>query len=758
MRQGLLKLKRLIKRIFKVKEDFDPKDAYRRSRVLIKYGMGLVAVVLITFLYPQSDLFGPLDVPRQGEIAPENIIAENSFDIYKDQAQLEEENRLLITSTPLYIIYNEETARSGITGIHTLLGGLDSAKGAAKESSIDKAVANDQNSPADKLVTQLQVSYPFISNQWLRRLVNYDSLGKGIRILDTILTDDIYYYGVIDNIASLPPPGFNSIILRKPKRDLFLIRSQLIDLPTAYNTLLDRLNEAPDLSDSEVELLYEIGRHFILANNMYDDSLTQAARDSSLVNVSRVESHISSGDLLIRRGVLVDAGQERILNAYAIEMQNLAAARGWFQAIMPLLGRMVLIGGIIILIYLFLLYFRPDVYWSNNKLLALLLIIGLELALVSFIEAQLAPSIYLYPIAILSILVTVLFDARLGVVITLLVAILLGILHRFNFSLTLVTAMAGMVACFSAGEVRRRSEFYRIILYLSVSYVIIAFVVESLKLSPTGDVLTYCGYGLASAFIAPILTIGILPLFESLFSFSTNITLLELADLNQPLLKRLAMEAPGTYHHSIIVGNLAEAAAKKIGANSLLARVGSYYHDIGKMEIPEYYVENQLGIKSKHEGLNPTMSALVLSSHVKKGRLIGEDAGLPDAVLGFVEEHHGTTLMKYFYNKALEMELPMEDDLEFRYPGPKPQSRETAIVMLADSTEAASRTLDKPTSARINNLIQKLINEKFASGELTECDLTLKDLNDIKLAFVSILIGVFHQRIPYPKREEEEPI
>jgi putative nucleotidyltransferase with HDIG domain len=217
------------------------------------------------------------------------------------------------------------------------------------------------------------------------------------------------------------------------------------------------------------------------------------------------------------------------------------------------------------------------------------------------------------------------------------------------------------------------------------------------------------------------------------------------------------MEAPGTYHHSIIVGNLAESAAKAIDANPLLARVGAYYHDIGKMEIPEYFVENQLGIKSKHESLNPTMSALVLASHVKKGRIIGEEAGLPDAVLNFIEEHHGTTMMSFFYNKAKEMDLPIESEDEFRYPGPKPQSKETAIVMLADSTEAASRTLDKPTSARIRNLIQKLINDKFTSGELTQCGLTLKDLNDIREAFVSILIGVFHQRIPYPKEEKEKP-
>jgi hypothetical protein len=260
-------------------------------------------------------------------------------------------------------------------------------------------------------------------------------------------------------------------------------------------------------------------------------------------------------------------------------------------------------------------------------------------------------------------------------------------------------------------------------------------------------------YGALAGVFSMGLTLLLLPIFESVFSITTDITLLELSDLNHPLLKRLSIEAPGTYHHSIQVGNLAETAAKAIGGNPLLARVGCYYHDIGKIEIPEYFVENQLGIKSRHETLSPSMSAMVLSSHVKRGRLLGEESDIPDDVLNFIEEHHGTLVMNYFYNKAMEQGADASAIDKFRYPGPKPQIRETGIAMLADAVEAASRTLDDPKPARIDALIQRIINERFQSGELDECPLTLRDLAKIREAFAHAVIAAFHQRVHYPKRD-----
>jgi putative nucleotidyltransferase with HDIG domain len=369
---------------------------------------------------------------------------------------------------------------------------------------------------------------------------------------------------------------------------------------------------------------------------------------------------------------------------------------------------------------------------------------------------KLGLSIYLYPFAIFSILVTILFDAEIGTFNTFILAILLGILERFNFSLALITIIIGTVACYSTQRLRHRSELFRSMALLSMTYFIMIYFIETFRVAPERETLGLMGYGLINGVVSPLLAIGILPVFESLFGFTTDITLLELSDLNRPLLKRLSLSAPGTYHHSIIVGNLAEAAAKAIGANSLLARVGAYYHDIGKMEIPDYFVENQLGIKSKHEGLAPSMSAIILASHVKKGRRLGEESDLPDEVLNFVEEHHGTMTMTYLYNKAKEMgeEEPSVDD--YRYPGPRPRTKETAIVMLADTVEAASRTLDEPKPARLRNLVHNTIHDRIQSGELQECPITLKDLAAIEESFTQILTGVFHFRVEYPKKEEEE--
>ena len=351
-------------------------------------------------------------------------------------------------------------------------------------------------------------------------------------------------------------------------------------------------------------------------------------------------------------------------------------------------------------------------------------------------------------------MVTILFDAEVGILSTFVLAFLLGILHRFDFSIAFMTIVVGTVACFTSRHVRRRSEFFRIMYSTAFTFAIFILLMENLRLTPNEDYLLDIGYGIINGLIVPLLAIGLLPIFESIFSITTDITLLELSDLNHPLLKRLSLEAPGTYHHSIIVGTLTEAAAKAIGGNSLLARVGAYFHDIGKIEIPEYFVENQLGLKSKHEELTPSMSSIILSSHVKKGRKLGEEADIPDDVLNFIEEHHGTMVQSYFYNKAVEQGMDEVSANKFRYPGPKPQTRETGIAMLADAVEAASRTLDDPKPARINALIQRIINDRFESGELDECPLTLKDLSKIKDAFSQILIGSFHHRIKYPSKED----
>ncbi len=256
----------------------------------------------------------------------------------------------------------------------------------------------------------------------------------------------------------------------------------------------------------------------------------------------------------------------------------------------------------------------------------------------------------------------------------------------------------------------------------------------------------------ANGLITAVVVMATSKVFEMIFGEITNFTLLELSDSSQPLLKRMVVEAPGTYHHSLIVSNLAEAAADAIGAHGLLARVGAYYHDIGKMVKPEYFTENQMAMGNKHDDLEPSMSRLVILNHVKEGVDMAYKYRLNPRIIEFIPEHHGTSLIHFFYHKALVEGQAQEDDEEnYRYPGPKPQSKETAIVLLADSVEGATRALDEHTPQKIEDIVRKVINNKFIDGQLDECNLTLREIDTIATTFVRVLGAMYHGRIKYPK-------
>ena len=247
----------------------------------------------------------------------------------------------------------------------------------------------------------------------------------------------------------------------------------------------------------------------------------------------------------------------------------------------------------------------------------------------------------------------------------------------------------------------------------------------------------------------------LLPLLESLFSVTTDITLLELADLNRPILRKLMLDAPGTYHHSLVVGSLSEAAAEAVGGNPLLSRVSAYYHDIGKIDKAEYYVENQSSARSRHEKLSPTMSCLIIEAHVREGADIARREKLPKAILNGVLEHHGTTLMTFFYHKAHQAD-PDVEERDFRYPGPKPRSKETAVLMLADAVEAAARSLTEPTPSRIRGVVTRILDARVEDGQLDECPITFEDLAKIRESFIPILTALFHARVHYPSAPVSE--
>lgn len=405
--------------------------------------------------------------------------------------------------------------------------------------------------------------------------------------------------------------------------------------------------------------------------------------------------------------------------------------------------------------YLKLLSLRSEEKRYNFLALSLLFLLGVGMIEIVNRHTQLSP--YLVPIASVTMLVALLYqDLELSLIFSLLLSIFAGVVFNGDLYLAIVLMTGGIVGSLFVWQARRRSTIVTagfcvgIVQALCVLLYFNYFGIHANSLS------RIIGVPFLNGFISSFLVAGLLPVFEFLFKVVTNISLLELADFNHPLLKRLVLEAPGTYHHSLMVGNLAEMAAEEVGANSLLARVGSYYHDIGKLEKPEYFSENQDKCLSKHDHLSASMSKLVIMDHVKSGIELAKKNRLNDAIIDFITQHHGTSLVYYFYRRALEETETKEDVKEevFRYPGPKPQSKETAIVLLADSVEAACRALDEATAGRISDLVHRIINNKFIDGQLDLCDLTLRDLEKIATVFIHILGAFYHSRVDYPDQNK----
>jgi putative nucleotidyltransferase with HDIG domain len=320
----------------------------------------------------------------------------------------------------------------------------------------------------------------------------------------------------------------------------------------------------------------------------------------------------------------------------------------------------------------------------------------------------------------------------------------------------IVALAGGLISIFSIRNATQRSSLTRAGLLIAAVNVLSIIALGLIHRNPTDLMFRNSMWGVLNGFISSILTLGILPFLETFFDISSSFRLMELTNPNQPLLKQLLVEAPGTYHHSVVVGNLAEAATEEIGGNSLLARVGAYYHDIGKLKRPYFFAENQEAYKNIHDDLEPSLSALVIASHVKDGIELARKYRLPKSIVDIINQHHGTGIISYFYHRALQGNVDKSgevDEESYRYSGPKPQSKEAGVILLADMLEAEARTLNNPTASRIKSLTQNVINKNLVNGQLDDCNLTLRELNKIKDVFSRILTGMFHNRVEYPDED-----
>lgn len=501
------------------------------------------------------------------------------------------------------------------------------------------------------------------------------------------------------------------------------------------------------------ETVLEIFAWVVQPNLFFDESRTKERIKRALESVSPVAEEIKRGEMIVQRGLLVTAEQQQKLILVQKKMaEEEARSRLLTNGIFVFLG--------LAFSFFYLGQFEPRRFFSPPFVISVFVIFLVTLAFEK--AALLFPSfsLYLLPAPLAAILLTILWNPTTGILGALILPFVSTPLVEFRLDILLMLLAGSLAGVFSAYRIRKRIHFLRIGLAMGIANLTLLFGYSSFVDWGFSEALSLIPPAFANSFLTTTLAFFLLPLFESLFNVTTDITLLELSDLNHPLLKRMVIEAPGTYHHSLVVSTLAEAACETVGANALLARVGSYFHDIGKIARAEYFTENQTSqTGDPHAKLTPTMSCLVIMNHVKEGIELARKYKLKDVIIRFIPEHQGTGVVYYFYKKALDQTAPGEkvhvDD--FRYPGPKPQSRETAIVLLADSVEAASRSLKEKdlTPAGIRSLVRKVINDKFIDGQLDECDLTLKDLHKIQESFVHNLMAIFHTRVSYPPSEAD---
>lgn len=526
-----------------------------------------------------------------------------------------------------------------------------------------------------------------------------------------------------------------------------------IELQEKKSELYAAIDEL-EYKDAQKELLKTIYNKLDLrANFVVDEDATNKALLEAVKNEGPVITTVLKGQKIIGEGEVVTPEHIEILKAIGYQ-------RSSASPYLSLLGITIFLAVVSFLTILFLKLYRRDVYNNSKHLMLLSLIIFSNLLiakLITIINISSNPDIsdligYLVPVAAGSMLVTILLETKVALFFTMVLSILIGILTGNHMTFASTYFVGGLVGVYSVSRFSQRFDWVKAGVFISITNVLCVTswgLINNLDWKPFVFSVVLA---VINGFLSVVFAYGTLPFLESGFKLTTSVRLLELSNPNHPLLKRLLMEASGTYHHSILVGNLGEAAADAVGADSLLVRIGSYYHDIGKLKRPYFFIENQLGTENPHEKLTPSLSTLIITSHVKDGVELAKEYKLPGVIIDLIEQHHGTSLVSYFYHKAQELgNADSIKDKDFRYEATKPQSKEAAIIMLADSVEAAVRSMKVFTEGKIEGLVRKIIKDRLQDGQLDESALTFKDLDKIAQSFIHILYGIFHSRIEYPE-------
>ena len=499
-----------------------------------------------------------------------------------------------------------------------------------------------------------------------------------------------------------------------------------------------------DLAEDERELAGDLAASFVEPNVVVSDELTAEAKNQARAEVPPVEVEVLAGETIVSEGQRLTVGDIEKLEELGLTRPRVQAGTVVGNALMAIIVAGLLVG--------YLLRFEPEIWHRNRSVLLFFLALVLT-AIAIRIAADRSLWAFAVPTTATVLLVGILLRNSAGAAMAVGLAVLAGVMNRDALEPAVYVLAGGMVSLMTITRAERLNAFIRVFFALAATNIIVVIAFSLLGQRDLTAVLQLMAMGLVNAFLSIILAVGSFAMLGNVFGIMTVFQLLELANPSNRLLRRLLLETPGTYHHSVMVGNLAERAAETIGADPLLARVAAYYHDIGKMKNPLAFIENQAGAHNIHDDLSAETSARIIAGHIRDGIDLGYEHGLPVQVIGYIPQHHGTSVMGFFHQKALREvggRADLVDEGTFRYPGPKPQSREAAIIMLADGVEASVRSLDEKDEPSIRAMVDRIVDARVEDGQLDDAELTLKNISQIKDAFVGQLLGMYHSRIKYP--------
>ncbi|WP_378982288.1 HD family phosphohydrolase [Pedobacter lithocola] len=679
------------------------KILYRKYSSNIKYVMMIFTVFIITLFLPKQPRFR-YEFEKNKVWMNKDLISPFPFAILKTNPQVSTDKKDALRDVlPVYQYDKEITS--------------DALEGFLNE--FDIKWRTGQLDEKDKLINR-NLSYKLLQEIYQKGIiglnVKHQTGGKN------------YDFALVDN----------NISKQKNTLDIFTVETALQYFKLNF--------KAPN--QVMQDLVNNLAEDHLTPNIVFNERLTEVIRNSTVSNVSTTKGMVQKGELIVAKNDVIDDEIFQKLESYKATYEAQTKTIG--SRTLVYLGQVVLVSFVISILMSFLFLFRRDIF-SDNRQLSLILIVttGMLLALTWTLKMNIG-SLYYIPFCVVPIIIRILFDTRLALYLHMLVILIAGFFVANSFEFVFYQVTAGMVAIFSIKNFVKRERFLVSALFILSAYFVSFVGIAMLREGTFREIQWINFVPFIFSVLLSLLAYPLIYIFERVFGITSDVALIELTNTNNKLLRELAFKAPGTFQHSLQVANLAEAAIFKIGGNSVLVRAGALYHDIGKVDNPQYFIENQNTAVSPHDKLPYEQSAQIIIQHVHKGIEILRKNQMPEAIIDFIRTHHGNTRVDYFYQSFLKNSPEkFVDENIFRYPGPIPFSKETGVLMLADSVEAASRSLKNPDAQNINDLVERIINYKLEQNQLDNCDLTLKDIETIKLIFKTMLMSIYHVRIDY---------